>query len=427
MTAFVSLPMTVKTLLLTLLFLSSAGGVCTVFIIGKKQGKAPFALLILSTALITAMLLFYASVIPAERAKPDIPEISLWFTSLPILIPMSLYGLSLIFLIVMIMREIKRQKMSIGPTSIKESLDRLGSGLCFSYPNGLVVLTNHKMNLLSDAIFQKPIQNARLFWDALKSGDTAEGVTRLSGGDQPAFRLQDGAVYSFKREKTGGFYEITAADITQQHALVNELKERNAELEKRNARIREYGSNVDEYVSARERLETRANIHGFLGQALLMTQNKLSGGDTDYKNLLDIWQRNIEILKMESEPDKPADSFKSLKDASAAIGITVSVHGKTPESAPVQKLLAAIGAEALTNAVRHAGAKRLEIHLSETSNDITAVYTNDGLPPSAPITEGGGLTGARRKVESAGGEMTVSHAPGFTLTVSIRKEVNEDV
>jgi len=427
MTAFISLPMTIKTLLSTLLFLTSVGGICAVFLIGKKQGKASLALLIFSTALITAMLLLYASVIPAERAKPNIPAVSRWFSDIPLLIPIGIYAFCLAFLIIMIAREVKRQKMSIGPTSIKESLDRLGSGLCFSYPNGLVVLTNHKMNLLSDAIFQKPVQNARLFWDALESGEAAGGVMRLSGGDQPAFKLQDGTVYSFKREKTGGFYEITAADVTRQHALVNELQERNIELEKRNARIMEYGSSVDEYVSARERLETRVNIHGFLGQALLMTQSRLSGGETDLTNLLDIWQRNIEVLKMQSEPDKPADSFKSLTSAANAIGITVSICGKTPESTSVQKLLAAIGAEALTNAVRHAGAKRLEIHLSETDTDFIAVYTNDGLPPSSPIAEGGGLTSARRKVESAGGEMTVAHAPRFTLTVSIRKEVNEDV
>ena len=97
------------------------------------------------------------------------------------------------------------------------------------------------------------------------------------------------------------------------------------------------------------------------------------------------------------------------------------------KNSEVQKLLAAIGAEALTNAVRHADAKQLEIHLSETDTDFIAVYTNDGLPPSSPIAEGGGLTSARRKIESAGGEMTVAHAPRFTLTVSIRKEVNEDV
>ncbi|MBQ3232316.1 MAG: hypothetical protein IJA93_05050, partial [Clostridia bacterium] len=192
MTAFISLPMTIKTLLLTLLLLTSVGGICAVFLIGKKQGKASLALLTLSTALITVMLLLYASVIPAERAKPNIPAVSRWFSDLPLLIPIGIYAFCLAFLIIMIAREVKRQKMSIGPTSIKESLDRLGSGLCFSYLNGLVVLTNHKMNLLSDAIFQKPIQNARLFWDALERGETAEGVTRLSGGDQPAFKLPDG-------------------------------------------------------------------------------------------------------------------------------------------------------------------------------------------------------------------------------------------
>ena len=69
-----------------------------------------------------------------------------------------------------------------------------------------------------------------------------------------------------------------------------------------NTRIRSYGDKVDEYVIARERLETRVNLHGFLGQALLMTRHYLQYESGDPKRIIDVWQRNIEVLRMEAEP-----------------------------------------------------------------------------------------------------------------------------
>ena len=83
---YASLSMPFKTLLVTALFLSLCTGVCTSILVGKKQGKLRQLLLILSTAVLAAMMLLYTSIIPAERAKPNIPSIAMGFAELPILI-----------------------------------------------------------------------------------------------------------------------------------------------------------------------------------------------------------------------------------------------------------------------------------------------------------------------------------------------------
>ena len=427
MLTYASLPMACKTILATLLFLTMIAGLCTCILVGKKQGGAKLFLLPMCTAVIAAMLLLYASVIPAERAPADIPAISLWFAQQSVVFSLLVWLSIAAFFGMVIMEERSRRKKAITPSSIKESLDQLETGLCFSQPNGLVLLTNHRMNQLSHALFGKALQNAELFWQALVCEEPVAGVQRITAGEQPEFRLPDDTIWTFHREELDGVIQIAAADTTRQHQLVDELRLKHSELEEMNARIRTYGDKVDEYVIARERLETRVNLHGFLGQALLMTRHYLQYESGDAGRILDIWQRNIDVLRLEAEPQRETDSLASLRNAAGAIGMQVHVSGTLPESPQQRKLIAAVGAETLTNAVRHAGAKQLWIDMEETENAYLIRYTNDGTEPTATVTEGGGLSTARRKIEAAGGQMKLETEPRFTLTIIFEKGVKTDV
>ena len=427
MLSFIALPMPAKTILVTLFFLTLCAGVCTCFVVGKKQGGLRFLLLLLFTASIGAVMLLYTSMIPAERAKPNIPAIAIRFSEWPVLLPTLLWLIALFYFLYVIRTEWMRRRMTITLSSIKESLDHLQSGLCFAQPNGLVLLTNHRMNELSHALFDLPLQNANLFWKALQNGNPRSGVVRLLGGNHPEFRLSDNSIWRFSFEKLDSVVQIAATNTTRQHELIEKLRIHNRELEAMNARIRSYGEKVDEYVISRERLETRVNLHGFLGQSLLMTRHYLQNKTGDSKRILDMWQRNIDVLRLEAEPQPDTDSLASLKNAANAIGMQVHLQGAIPASQHLRKLIASIGAEALTNAVRHAGARQLFIDASETDIAYMIRYTNDGAVPAYPITEGGGLSNARKKAEAAGCIMTVESAPQFALILSIRKEVTHRV
>ena len=427
MMTYASLLMFVKTTIATLLFLTMVAGICTCLLVGKKQGKVKLILLPLCTAVMAAMLLLYASVIRAERAPAHIPAVSLWFEQQPVMLPLLVWMAIAAFFVMVIIEEVNRRKTAITPSSIKESLDQLETGLCYAQPNGLILLTNHRMNELSHVIFGKALQNVELFWQALTADPPVEGVERIASGEQPEFRLPDGTVRSFRREALDGTIQITAADTTRQHQLVGELQDRHRDLEDMNARIRSYGDKVDEYVIARERLETRVNLHGFLGQALLMTRHYLQYESGDPKRIIDVWQRNIEVLRMEAEPRQETDSLSSLRNAAKAIGMQVHVSGPLPENLQQQRLIAAMGAETLTNAVRHAGAKQLWIDMEQTETAHIIRYTNDGAVPTGPVTEGGGLSTARRKIEAAGGQMRIDAEPRFMLTIIFEKGVTMDV
>ena len=427
MMTYAALSMTFKTLVAALFFLTLVAGICTCIFVGKKQGWIKLLLLSVSTAAIAAMLLLYASVIRAERAPADIPAISLWFEQQPVVFSLLLWLAIAAFFVMVIAEEISRRKTAITPSSIKESLDRLETGLCFSRPNGLVLLTNHRMNELSYAIFDRALQNADLFWNALTGEQPFDAVERITSGERPEFRLPDDVIWTFHRKELDGVIQITAADTTQQHRLVDELRMKHNELEEMNIRIRHYGDKVDEYVIARERLETRVNLHGFLGQALLMTRHYLQYESGDSKRIIDIWQRNIDVLHLEAEPQQETDSLVSLRNAASAIGMQVHVSGQLPENIQQRRLIAAIGAETLTNAVRHAGANQLWIDVDETDAAYIIRYTNDGAVPAGPVTEGGGLSTARRKIEAAGGRVMIEAAPRFVLTIIFEKGMRMDV
>lgn len=416
---YANLPMPGKTVLVTLLFLLICTGVCTCLYVRKKQNRNKKLLLLLCTLAISAMMLLYASLIPAERAKPNIPEVALWFADQPLVLPVLTACVIAAFFAVTIREEWIRRRSAITPSSIKESLDHLHTGLCFALPNGLVLLTNHQMNKLSHVLFAKHIQNANLFWQAVCQKASARGH-----GSSIELSLPDGSRWAFSREPLRSFIQISAVDTTQQHQLIEELQAKNSELEAMSDRIRDYGEQVDDYVIARERLETRVNLHGFLGQALLMTRHHLLTKADNSQRIIDLWQRNIDVLRLEAEPRQENDSFASLQNAAKAIGMQVHLLGSLPTDKQLRRLIASVGAEALTNAVRHAGASQLFIDVHENEASYIIRYTNDGSAPSSPIAEGGGLTTARRKMEAAGGSMRIEHAPRFALILTFEREVN---
>ncbi len=108
---------------------------------------------------------------------------------------------NLAFLVFLSVGEIRYRKNSVSSLSIKESFDHLPTGLCFSKPNGTVQLVNHKMNELGYILTGEEIQNANKFWKTLINGDVLPDIHRITDSEQPEYRLSDGTVYTFRREK----------------------------------------------------------------------------------------------------------------------------------------------------------------------------------------------------------------------------------
>lgn len=105
----------------------------------------------------------------------------------------------------------------------------------------------------------------------------------------------------------------------------------------------------------------------------------------------------------------------------AQLGVTVALQGPMPRQR--QQLLLTIARECITNAVRYAGANRLEITITPQGGGQRWQFENDGPPPADPaITPGGGLTAIQRRVMQAGGTMEVQARPRYRLCVNLPKE-----
>lgn len=420
MMAWTDLPLCVQSTGMTALFLTGAMSLCALpAAYSRKGNKGAKVLLPLSIFLSFGLLILLETVMECmDRGKP-IPPLGQWGRELPAPAAAGVLAVCICCLVWVWRGELNHRRSTVTRSSIKESVDNLPTGLCFSASSGLVLLANRRMHTLCLALTGEKLQNAEQFWQAL----CREGS---SGSFHPVLHLPDGTVWTFSRQTLGegeqAVVQITAADTTQLHGLTDQLREKNRELAAMNARLRKYGESVDELTRSRERLETKARIHDQLGQALLATRHFLCQETGDPGPVFDQWKRNIAVLRLEAELPEEPDPIERFLEAAGSAGVEVELEGELPPGDPARQVILSAAAEALTNGVRHAAATRLRIQLSQSPLEYLARFTNDGCPPKGEIAEGGGLGSLRRRVEQLGGTMTLASSPIFVLTISLPKE-----
>lgn len=301
----------------------------------------------------------------------------------------------------------------ISQVSIKTSCDHLACAICFAHPNGQLCLRNLKMDELSHQITGEALLNANVFWDALDEKKVVE--------------LKNGQTWSFERTEMEidgqAVYQIIGTDVTESVRLNRELEENNRRLHDMNRWLREYSRNVQAVTREKETLRAKVRIHDELGHALLRTRRFLAGAQEDAQDICASWRQNIRLLLGERVDTAPADSFGQLVSAAQAIGVAIERQGVFPgEGTEAAQLVVSAAHESVTNLVRHAGGRRLEIIGSRERDGWHICCRNDGAVPDGPIVEGSGLSSLRGQVEAAGGEMRIDHAPRFMLHLILPEE-----
>jgi two-component system, NarL family, sensor kinase len=95
--------------------------------------------------------------------------------------------------------------------------------------------------------------------------------------------------------------------------------------------------------------------------------------------------------------------------ATPATAIDVDVDLDAPLPAAVEVACYRIAAEALANAIRHAGARRVAVHLDGTPAWVSLQVEDDGVGLSErPRTNGLGLASMRQRAEEIGGRLAVT-------------------
>ena len=409
-----------KSAVILSLFLAVCIGGCLIGAVLRHKGLVHKILLPASILFLAVPMIVYTGEARANLRSLDVPAVSMWFCSRPVLLPVGLLLPVLVYYGYLWYEDCRFRKTTITRSSIKEGVDKITSGLCFYMTGGRVILANSCMNELSHRIVGQDLQNAEAFWLILSGGEVLPGVERISFGSYPNFRLPDGSVWTFSREDLDGFIQLTAADTTLQQNLTDELRDKNLDLAALNLRLRRYSENVDELAREKERLETKVRIHGELGQALLVARRYLVD-QTQQAPPLDIWRNNIAMLRKEMEGNKTEDPLRILQKAAKSAGVQLSIRGQLPQKQEYRRFFLVAASEALTNAVFHAGARTLTVDLTETEDHWKMCFTNDGTKPEKTIIEGGGLGSLRRKAESIGATMRVLSQSEFALIITGRK------
>ncbi|MFG2001464.1 sensor histidine kinase [Spirillospora sp. NPDC048911] len=127
-------------------------------------------------------------------------------------------------------------------------------------------------------------------------------------------------------------------------------------------------------------------------------------------------------------PVAPAPSLERVGELLArtsAAGLQVTLTGQVPAGplpAPVDLAGYRIVQEALTNAVRHAGASAATVEITATADAVVVQIDDDGTGPADPaaLDAGNGLRGIRERAAAVGGEVTAGPGPAGGFRVRAR-------
>jgi signal transduction histidine kinase len=114
----------------------------------------------------------------------------------------------------------------------------------------------------------------------------------------------------------------------------------------------------------------------------------------------------------------PVPAVASAGDS--ADGVTVVAEDLPPLRAAVEVAAYRIAAEAVSNAVRHAGASACTVSIGVSGEDLLVEITDDGRGVPADAVPGVGSTSMRERAAELGGSLDVTSAPGAGTTVRAR-------
>lgn len=190
-----------------------------------------------------------------------------------------------------------------------------------------------------------------------------------------------------------------------------------------NRELRRLSENVQEMTREKEILEFKTRLHDEMGYGLTAVRQCLlqRKDPAELGASLEQMNKAVQLFRKDSETPPEENEWDVFVEDAAQLGVTVALQGPMPRQR--QQLLLTIARECITNAVRYAGANRLEITITPQGGGQRWQFENDGPPPADPaITPGGGLTAIQRRVMQAGGTMEVQARPRYRLCVNLPKE-----
>lgn len=262
----------------------------------------------------------------------------------------------------------------------------------------------------------------------------ADGLRPLTGLRSNGTRFPlELAVGRFEQNGAQRFTAV-ARDVTARHATERELQDALARMRHLSRQL------VD--VQERERRSIAHELHDQIGQALTAAQMRLrlllrrrgiDLGDEDAKRLSDILDVALASVRSLSRSLRPEqldhlglvaalqDLVREMCESSdIQCRVDVDALGDQPEA--VSLVLYRIAQEALTNVVRHADARHVELTGHQEDGHVVLRIADDGggIAASRRQRPGIGLQGIQERAAILGGKVDIHSAAGTGTAVVVR-------
>lgn len=372
-----------------------------------------------------AIFLVLASLAPAQILA-EIGTGEMLFGRYFLSAPLRLFVLYYIFILILEWVVYKKvssiKKNQIGKNSIKESMDNLPDGICFSKLDGTPLLVNRQMQEISYDVFGKRLVNDVVCARNIRT-NRFNPATKILQWDPLIFE-SNGKVWQIKIIYHGLVKETLIYNITLEWALYEEIKKISEANRRMNADLKAYQEKIGEYTRQKENLQAKIKIHDRLGQSLIYFRRYLEKQNKtpeDRIRLETLWRESLLLFEEKKGAPKEPSSWDKLISTAKAIGVEVIAEGELPDGEQDRRLLVDFVHEAMNNAIRHGRAKKIRITLKDDGPTFRCRIVNDGLPPQGPIEEKGGLKNMRQRLAYYGGELSVNTDEGFQLDLSWTK------
>lgn len=348
------------------------------------------------------------------RSRPNSAEI------FPIPVPLLrlFYLLALAYAVGAVLL-VQRKRRGVPPQSIKESFDNLPIAICFFDAQGIIQLVNRQMLRHSATLIGSELQTLSELQEAL--AHPRQAVTRL---DTELYRFPDGRILRFSQaavtDRNGNrLTEVIATDVSELYARQAKLREENERLSEANRRAKQLYDNMEQLVREEEILTLKMRIHDDIGHSILSARRALLYSEDleAIQSNAAVWESSIALLYRANSMPQPPDALEYAKARAKALGAQILLKGQLPEDRELRYLFTLAIRECVSNCVRHASGTRVLVVASQADAGCAVTITNDGAAPQSEITEGGGLSALRRRIEHAGGQMQLQSLPVFKLTI----------
>lgn len=276
---------------------------------------------------------------------------------------------------------IRYSRTNITPLEISRCADIMPCGICYWFENGHVVYSNDRMNSICTALTGRPLMNGNHFRRAVSED------TLLIGGRVWNFLCRD-------VESDGILlHGMIAWDVSEIHEKAEALQRDNEILSELKEELQSYGLKIDEMIRRQEILQAKINIHDEANRLMLSTVAADIENEEEMNRIFALWERNAVLLSSEADEKKDENAVVQIGELADALGVRLVWRNALPESLTgVQReLLFTATKEAVANAVKHAGAKTLEISFAKDRGGIVCTFANDGSVPKGEIRFTGGL------------------------------------